>query len=422
MKKFLFTIAAIALGMSQASAQTISFGPLSDEGYIEVPQGGQAAVSANYTKDSETVIRGYKFTLTFQDKYVNTVKDKNNLPVFNLDSDNDAFAVQRTENNGFSAIPAASTASLKGTEGSFGTLIFEATADAEIGSTHLVKVSNAGFTIDVDGALQTQLVADFTFTVKIVDSRITLDENSTTAPKEAENVNVLVKRTIKAGNWSTICLPFAMDAGQVNTAFGEGVKLADFKGYDATLGSDGVSVEQIKVNFESATAIEANHPYLIKVPDGVTYEDGFKVENVTIAVSEAVTNCDVTTQMTIPGYGTVPFTTIKRFIGTYVSGTIIPENKVYLSGNKFWYSKGNSTLKAFRGYFDFSQVLADVTAGAKISFNVDGDATSIDGIGMQRVVEGVYDLSGRKIQLENGDLNKLQKGVYIINGKKVTIK
>ena len=60
---------------------------------------------------------------------------------------------------------------------------------------------------------------------------------------------------------------------------------------------------------------------------------------------------------------------------------------------------------------------------AKVGFIVDGEATSVDGIpSYQHVLEGVYDLSGRKIQLENGDLNKLQKGVYIINGKKVTIK
>lgn len=35
---------------------------------------------------------------------------------------------------------------------------------------------------------------------------------------------------------------------------------------------------------------------------------------------------------------------------------------------------------------------------------------------------GVYDLQGRKMKIENNDLNSLQKGVYIIDGKKVTIK
>ena len=79
-------------------------------------------------------------------------------------------------------------------------------------------------------------------------------------------------------------------------------------------------------------------------------------------------------------------------------------------------------MKAFRGYFWFTDELAVKALGAKINFSVDGDATSIDGMGYQRITEGVYDLSGRKIQLKDGDLNKLQKGVYIIDGKKVTIK
>ena len=228
MKKFLFTIAALVLGMSQASAQTISFG---DNNLVEVPKGGQATVSANYTKDAETIVRGYKFTLTFQDEYVNTVKDKNDLPVFNIDSDNDAFALQRTKNNGFSALPSSEDANLSGTAGSFGTLIFEATADAEIGSLHEVKVTNAGFTVEEDGVLKTVLVDDFTFNVKIVEKITVLDENSTTAPVAEEDAKVQVLRTIKAGNWNTLCLPFDMDASQVKAAFGDDVELAEFTGW-----------------------------------------------------------------------------------------------------------------------------------------------------------------------------------------------
>ena len=421
MKKFLFTIAAIAFGMSQASAQTISFGPLNDEGYIEVPQGGQATVAAQYTKESTTIVKGYKFTLTFQDKYVNTVKDKNNLPVFNLDSDNDAFAVQRTENNGFSAIPAASSASLKGTEGSFGTLIFEATADAEIGSTHLVKVSNAGFTIDVDGALKTQLVEDFTFTVKIVDNRITLDENSTTAPEAAENVNVLVKRSVKAGNWGTICLPFAMTEDQVKAVFGDGAKLADLDGTDLVKDTEGL-ISEIKVKFVTATSIAANHPYLLKSENDITYEDGFKVDGVNIkATSDPQVGKDLVydedEDADVPN---------SFFYGTYVPIVLDKATYLFLSGNKFYYSNKETKMKGFRGYFKLQKALAakykDLSTGAHIGIVIDDEATSIEGFTTSHVVEGVYDLSGRKIQLENGDLNKLQKGVYIIDGKKVTIK
>ena len=176
MKKFLFTIAALALGL-QMNAQTISFGPLNDEGYIEVPQGGQATVAVQYTKDSKTIVKGYKFTLTFTDEFVNTVKDNKELPIFTIDPDNDYFALQRTKNNGFSALPSSEDANLKGTSGNFGTLQFQATADAEIGSTHEVKVSNAGFSVeDESGALRTVMMEDFSFSVKIVENRIELDE------------------------------------------------------------------------------------------------------------------------------------------------------------------------------------------------------------------------------------------------------
>lgn len=404
MKKVLLTLLAF-LTVGGAWAQKLTVGE------IVVAPGQQVTFPISFENGSDLKFRDFQMTVLFPEGITVVGADKGDALGEKATAD---FNIAGNETR-------LVTVDLSGTpakDGVVWNVTIKADATLEEGTLSAqVIFAEAG----TEGAVTKYDFDNFNFDI-VVSKLVTLDEESTTAPAAAENVNVLVKRTIKAGNWSTICLPFAMDAGQVNTAFGEGVKLADFKGYDATLGSDGVSVEQIKVNFESATAIEANHPYLIKVPDGVTYEDGFKVENVTIAVSEAVTNCDVTTQVTIPGMGTFPVTTTKRFIGTYVSGTIIPENKVYLSGNKFWYSKGNSTLKAFRGYFDFSQVLADVTAGAKISFNVDGDATSIDGIGMQRVVEGVYDLSGRKIQLQDGDLNKLQKGVYIINGKKVTIK
>lgn len=415
MKKFLFTIAALALGL-QMNAQTISFGPLNDEGYIEVPQGGQATVAVQYTKNSETIVKGYKFTLTFTDEFVNTVKDSKELPVFTIDPDNDYFALQRTKNNGFSALPSSEDANLKGTSGNFGTLQFQATTDAEIGSTHEVKVSNAGFSVeDESGALRTVMMEDFSFSVKIVENRITLDESvGVTSETPTGEQNVLVKRTLKAGNWNTICLPFAMTGDQVKAAFGEGVEIGDFTGYDPTYDDDDF-VTSIKVNFSSVditSGMVANHPYIIKVEDAISE---FKCDNVEIAPSEEP----------IVHFGTTR--KYKDFVGTYsVINNLgsTDEPCLFLSGNKFYYATGNTKLKAFRGYFAFYEFLKefDPEASAKISISVDGEATSIDGIGMQRIAEGVYDLSGRKIQLDNGDLNKLQKGVYIIDGKKVTIK
>ena len=418
MKKFLFTIAALALGL-QMNAQTISFGPLNDEGYIEVPQGGQATVAVQYTKNSETIIKGYKFTLTFTDEFVNTVKDSKELPIFTIDPDNDYFALQRTKNNGFSALPSSEDANLKGTAGNFGTLQFQATADAEIGSTHEVKVSNAGFSVeDESGALRTVMMEDFSFSVKIIENRITFDELATELPEETGLQNVLVKRTIKANQWNTICLPFAMTAEQVAKAFGE-AQLADFTGCTAEYPEGADYATSIKVNFQTVTEMAANRPYLIKVTNPVTYADGFKVDGVTIEPSESLVNEQ--DEDFYKKNGKIYYT-YNSFIGTYVANTEIPAGSIILSGNKFYYTKGTTT-KGFRGWFYFENCsLDDINlATAEVKIFID-DATAIDGIGIQRIVDGVYDLSGRKIQIEGNDLNKLQKGVYIIDGKKVTIK
>jgi len=122
--------------------------------------------------------------------------------------------------------------------------------------------------------------------------------------------------------------------------------------------------------------------------------------------------------------GKVTYYAFNSFYGNYAPDAYVPSFGLFINNNKFYYSTGKSKLKAFRGYFYFENAWLGESPDpeAKISIFVDGEATSIEGFGYQRVVEGIYDLSGRKIQLENGDLNKLQKGVYIIDGKKVTIK
>ena len=111
---------------------------------------------------------------------------------------------------------------------------------------------------------------------------VVLYETSTTAPVASNGeVNVLVKRTIKANEWSTICLPFDMDATQVKAAFGNDVQLADADSYETT--EDGGDIVGINIKFNNATAIEANHPYIIKVSSAIT---SFVVDGVTVAPAD----------------------------------------------------------------------------------------------------------------------------------------
>ena len=237
------------------------------------------------------------------------------------------------------------------------------------------------------------------------DERLLLDEAATEVPDNATSADVRVVRTIGAGNWSTICLPFAMTEEQVKAAFGNGVQLGDFTSWNSVK-KDG-NVVGINVGFTTVTAIEANHPYIIKVEEPVTE---FTVDGVNISAS-AEPKVQVGTKASERGY----------MYGTYTA-TKVPEENVFLSGNKFWYSVGESPIKAFRAYFEFRDVLDayyDV-AEARITFSLDGNTlgtTLVNSVEVKSdgVKSEVYNLNGQRV-------SKAGKGVYIVNGKKVVKK
>ena len=289
--------------------------------------------------------------------------------------------------------------------------------DLELNKEYPVQIKNVRISYLNGTSIQLENVD---FNVKIVENRITLDETvGITEETPTGEQNVQVKRTIKGGQWSTLVLPFAMTSEQVAEAFGEDTKLAEFTGC-TTVNNEDDEATSITVKFESLTdkAIEANHPYIIYVENDI---DEFKVDAVNVEPNEddATVDCD---EYTV-GSGKKAVTYYNSFVGTYNANTVLDEDILFISGNKFYYSNGNTKMKAFRGYFDFYDVLADKTvSAAKIGYTVNDEATSIEGISSYQIVEGVYDLSGRKIKVQNNDLNTLQKGVYIIDGKKVTIK
>lgn len=240
---------------------------------------------------------------------------------------------------------------------------------------------------------------DVTFKVNVVNFLV-LDETSTVAPVAAKGVNVKVKRTINANEWSTICLPFAMSEEQVKAAFGNDVELKNFSSWSSETNTDD-EIVSINVGFTSVSAIEANHPYVIKVSTAISE---FTVDGVNIDPDDAEV---------VVGKGKTKGT----FYGNYVAGTAVPEENLFISGNKFYYSTGSTTIKAFRGYFELRDVLESYydEAPSRVVFDF-GDVTGIQKISAQGQNDGIYyDLSGRRVE-------KPSKGVFIVNGKKVIIK
>jgi len=292
--------------------------------------------------------------------------------------------------------------SISGNDGEVAKIVLNIAADVEP-DTYPIYIRNIAISDKNSESHRTEEVETAVEVTEASEYDVVLDETSLTAP-EASNgeVNVLVKRTINANEWSTICLPFAMTEAQVKAAFGNDVQLADATGYEAVTDEmDDEIVTGIRINFTDVDAIEENHPYIIKVSSAIS---SFDVDGVTVNPASSITN----RRKKIGNKSYI--------VGNYAPGADVPEFGLFLSGNRFWYSTGATKLKAFRAYFDLNDVLTEVeNAAARISFSFDDNETT--GItDVKAAGDGkVYDLRGQVVKTP-------AKGIYVKDGKKVVIK
>lgn len=126
------------------------------------------------------------------------------------------------------------------------------------------------------------------------------------------------------------------------------------------------------------TEIEANHPYIIKVSSAISE---FTVDGVDIDPKEEPV-VQVGRKSSERGW----------MYGTYIV-TKVPEENLFLSENKFWYSTGNTTTKAFRGYFMFHDVqdaYYDETS-APVYISIGGETTRLDQLNIDGEDSNYYD-------------------------------
>ena len=200
-------------------------------------------------------------------------------------------------------------------------------------------------------------------------------------------------RTLTAGQWNTLCLPFSLSSSQIAASFGDGTAVKTLSSY----ANNGTTV---KVTFIDAAEIEAGKPYIVKPTNDV-------VNPVFADVTISTTMTDVT----VDG---------ATFKGTYRPVALPANNKrrLFLANNTLWYPPASLNVRTCRAYFELT---ADVpeTAGAP-SIVIDyGETTGVHTMAEGRsVMEDVwYTLDGRKVHGQ-----RLKEGVYIHNGRKEVIK
>ena len=378
---------------------------------VNISQGGEATLEIAL-ENPVTPFTAFQFDVELAEGITVATNDKGKFVYEKGERLDEAFSLMLAQPNalvntyrvlGYYTV----TQPIPSTTGAIVKITIKADATLAIGTTHVCKLSAINLTEPNETK---HSPAAITFNVKITEKTYTiLDETSTTAPVASGGpVDIKVKRTIKANEWSTLVLPFYMKEAQLKEALGSDVKLAEFVDYEAEYTGDDVT--GLTVNFVATDLAEGfygNYPYLVKTSKDITE---FIVTS-TIDPNEkgAVVEYD-------NGRTGKNRKVLGSLIGTYHAGDVIPNNGLFLSGNKFWYSVGATKIKAFRAYFMLIEVLSRV-AEAKVRFIVGEDATAIEGI-TPYMEDGVwYTLDGRQL---NG--KPTEKGVYIVNNKKVIIK
>lgn len=227
---------------------------------------------------------------------------------------------------------------------------------------------------------------------------VTLEDTKTYNEAPALVANVTLNRKL-GEKWNTIVLPFALNEAQVTEMFGEGAKVAAYKG--STVNGDHVTL-----NFEEQTSMEAQTPYMIKPGTNASY----KVNGVILEPASGLKKVEDANHNGID------------FVGNYTTGQTLQQNSFFISNNVFYRASGQETMNAYRATFQ-----VPTSTKAKIMNTVfvgeGGSVTAIDDVHVSPQGSfDVYHINGMLVKKNAIDLNGLDKGIYIINGKKYVVK
>lgn len=223
---------------------------------------------------------------------------------------------------------------------------------------------------------------------------LTLDENAEDTntkikANDGKTVDVTLTRSLKAGVWNTICLPFNVTAEQVESVLKATGNVKEFDKEDKATAT---------IFFKPATEMKAGVPYLIKPTEDATV---LNFKDVTI------NNVDELSRINGNDY------CICGVFGKYTMNTNGTELFLNAAGKFVAPAAATNTMKGFRAYF---YVPSKVSAAA-LNINIDGETTGINNIETEATVNGkVYNLNGQYV---GNSLNGLKKGIYVVNGKKV---
>lgn len=402
MKKNILTItmALLLVGAGDVRAENVV-----TTNEVIIRPGGTTELTVSLENDADFAVYAYDFRLNLPEG-IEVVQDSYGSLVYALGARNATHAanVQRTSDGAVQFGISSAQLAIAGTSGAVLGIKLKADNTLEEGTVLLGRIRQVTM---ANKEAQTVHPADMAFAIK-VSNVVVLDENAIMVPDAtSEAVDIVVKRSIRAGEWSTICLPFAMSADKMKAAFGDDYHLAYISGCKTE--KDGDDVVGVTVEFTArTTAAQVNRPYIIRVSRDITQ---FEV-NARIAPEDGYK-----TSVTKEDDETGEEFTVCAMTGNLKSGTAVPDKSLFLNDNKFYYSVGKTRLKAFRAYFTLNDVLRDVTdSESRIVISLDDETTAVGTQQAKNAMDDYYDLQGRRVK------PTARKGLYIRNNQKVVIR
>ena len=220
----------------------------------------------------------------------------------------------------------------------------------------------------------------------------------------AEQLDVLLHRTLKQDDWNSLVLPMDLDAATIEEQFGKGTQVATL----AQAKGNTVEFTTLK-----EAAIEANVPVLVK-PTAVKSSHRYIFHNV--AISQTVATVVKGDNFNFVGYynpnenpveGGLGFDVVEKsgaYAAVTTSAAIVPTTdqsvaEVLIDGETYW-------------------VAAEPDPEAKMAIigaTVPATPTAIDTIQTAAEAGVIYNVAGQRV-------SKLQKGINIVGGKKIVVK
>ena len=263
----------------------------------------------------------------------------------------------------------------------------------------------------------------------IPTAKVTLEDGvNYSAPTDAKNAEVTLKRTFYKNYWNAICLPYSINRRQIEEVFGDGTMVVLMNNID-TANKKVMFIEHANQD------IIAGYPYLIFPTDKT---DNDKTDH------SVINNGTITTRATF-GEANSPLFSVGTDGKTYSSETMQSDALVfkgtftnttlnegsYVVTNKGVLSripKDGMKIKPYQSYIYFNRETAGAKAISLQNMNVNGfendkdNTTGIENLlfesGILTHSADVYSIDGQLVRSKALNFNGLPKGVYIVNGKK----